>query len=375
MALAALIVSRDAEAVRILTEILNTRGIEAEVCDDKKVAQDLLEEKRYSIAILDCDDERDALSLVISARAASVNSATLTVASVDAGSETRELFDRGINFVMYKPISAERASESLQAAWGLLPREKRRKQRSHVSAQASITFATTEDTPVPLLNVSEDGIAIQSLKKISPPTRVYFQFTLPGQPAAVRLAAEVIWQDWKGEVGLHFAHVPQTSRRMLDEWLKKNPNRRAEKNSAGIGKIERFVLPSPEPGVRVPKPAAVSSKNERRAQARRACRLGVNVYRPEGSVLHHCTLTDVSKGGGYIETTAPLSVGTQLTIEVRTEEWKLRVQGKVQSAHVGFGMGVEFRSKAPEDKEQVRQLLVCIDAQVKRMAEPEIQID
>ena len=78
---------------------------------------------------------------------------------VDTRNETRELFDRGVNFVMYKPVSQERANESLQAAWSLLPRERRRKERAHVSTQASITFATTEDTPVPLLNLSEDGVS------------------------------------------------------------------------------------------------------------------------------------------------------------------------------------------------------------------------
>ena len=52
-------------------------------------------------------------------------------------------------------------------------------------------------------------------------------------------------------------------------------------------------------------------------------------------------------------------------IEVRTQEWKLRVQGKVQSMHIGFGMGVEYRLKTAGDKDQVRQLLICLDAQAK----------
>jgi hypothetical protein len=370
MALAALIVSRDVEAVKILAQILQGRGIAPEHCDDREVAAAHLAEQRFGMLILDCDDEIEALNLVATTRATSVNSAALIVAMVDTRNETRELFDRGVNFVMYKPVSAERASESLQAAWSLLPRERRRKERTHVSTEASITFATTEDAAVPLLNLSEDGIAIHSQNKMPPPCRVYFHFTLPGQSAAVRLAAEVIWQDWRGRVGLHFAHVPQTSRRSLDEWLRKNPNRSLEKNKPTSARLERFVLGSPEPRTPAPAAAAVSSEDERRAQARSACRLGVNVYRPEGSVLQHCTLTDVSAGGCYIETTVPLSVGARLVIEVRTQDWKLRVQGKVRSTHLGFGMGVEFRRKTPEDMEQVKQLLACLDTQVNAPAEP-----
>jgi CheY-like chemotaxis protein len=371
MALAALILSEDADAERILSELLHDRGIEAEHCADYETAAARLAEQRFSMLILDCNDETEALNLVASTRTASANTATLIVAVVDTRNETRELFERGANFMMYKPVSAERAGESLQAAWSLLPRDRRRKERIHVSSQASITFATTEDAGVPLLNLSEEGIAIHSQNKMPPPCRVYFQFTLPGQSAAARLSAEVIWQDWRGRVGLHFAHVPQASRRILDEWLRKNPNRRQEKDKTP--RVERFVLAPPEPKIPGPIAPAVSSEDERRAQSRRACRMGVNVHPAEGSVLQHCMLTDVSASGCYIETTVPLSPGTRLEIEVRTQDWKLRVQGKVRSTHLGFGMGVEFRLKTPEDKKQVGQLLACMDSQANTPAEARIE--
>ena len=367
MALAALIVSRDGEAVSILAQILRERGLEAEPCDDREVAAAHLAEQRFALVIVDCEDETEALNMVAITRAASVNSSTLLVAMVDPQNEVGGLFERGVNFVMYKPISVERASQSLQAAWSLLPRERRRKERTHISGQASITFATTEDAAVPLLNLSEDGIAIHSQEKMPPPCRVYFHLTLPGEPSPVRLAAEVIWQDWRGRVGLHFAHVPQASRRTLQDWFRRNPIQHTKKNSPAPVKLERFVLTSPEP--RLPQAAGtVPSEDDRRAQARRTCRLGVNVYRPEGSVLQHCTLTDVSASGCYIETTVPLSVGTRAIIEVRTQELKLRVEGKVRSMHPGFGMGVEFRARTAEDKEQLGRLLAFLDVKAEASA-------
>ncbi len=362
-----LVVSQNAEDVQVLAQLLQKRKIEIEACESYEVARAHAGEQRFAGIIVDCANETEALELVASIRSGSVNSATLIVAIVEPEHETRELFERGVNFVMYKPITAERADESLKAAWSLLPQERRKSERTHVSTQASITFATTEDAPVPLLNVSEDGIAIHSQDKMPPPCRVYFQFTLPDQPGAVKLAAEVIWQDWRGRVGLHFAHVPKASRRILNEWLGKNPKHRGETREPAAPRLERFVLSSPEARISVPA-EAVPSEDERRAQARRACRLGVNVYRPEGSVLQHCTLTDVSAGGCYIETTVPLTVGTRLVIEVRTQDWKLRVHGKVRSTHLGFGMGVEFRKKTAEDKDQLQQLLKCLDAQVKSLA-------
>jgi len=132
MALAGLIVSRDAEAVSILAKLLRDRGIEAEHCAGHEEAASRLAEQRFAIVILDCDDEIEALDLLASTRAASVNAATLMVALVDMRNETRELFERGVNFIMYKPVSEDRAGESLQAAWSLLPRDRRRKERIHV---------------------------------------------------------------------------------------------------------------------------------------------------------------------------------------------------------------------------------------------------
>ncbi len=361
MAIPALIVSQNPDEAQVVERILESRGMKVEHCAEPEKAVACLAEQHLAMVIVDCADESAALELIRAARTDSANRNALLVAIVDAHNDTRELFDQGVNFIMYKPVTAERSSESLQAAWSLLPPERRRKERVQVSTQASITFATTEDAPVPLLNVSEDGLAIHSQNKMPPPCKVYFQFTLPGQSDVVRLAAEVTWQDWRGRVGLHFAHVPQASRRVLNEWLKKNPNRQEEHVAASETHTDRFVLPTPEPRIAVPGSSTLD--DDRRNQARRLCRLGVNVYRPAGSVIQHCMLTDVSAGGCYIETTDPLSEGTRLVIEVRNGDWKLHVHGKVRSMHRGYGMGVEFRLKTTEDNEDVKRLLACLDAQ------------
>src|SRR6185437_2226551 len=109
-------------------------------------------------------------------------------------------------------------------------------------------------------------LAIHSENKMPPPCRVYFQFTLPGQSELVRLAAEVIWQDWRGRVGLHFAHVPQASRRTLNEWLKMNPHRQETQIAPAGSHTDRFILPGPE--LRTAQPgASTASDDDRRNQA------------------------------------------------------------------------------------------------------------
>jgi hypothetical protein len=360
MSLTALVVSADADAVQVLGQILAERSIGAEPCLDFAVAEALVAEKRYAALLVDCDAEAAAAELISAARKSPVNEKTLIVAMVDARNETQDLFAQGANFLLYKPVSVERASESLQAAWSLMPRERRRRRRVHVSTQASITFATTEDAQAPLLNLSEDGVALHSQSKI-PPCRVYFQFVLPGQTSPVRLSGDVVWQDSRGRAGLHFAHVPQASRRVLDKWLDENTAVDDAGDSATlILEQTRIQLDVPD-STDTAKPAA---KSDRRTQLRYNCRLGVNVSSPGGGVLQHCTLTDLSVGGCYVETTQPFSAGTAVVIEVRTLDLKLCVHGRVKSTHRGYGMGVEFSVQSAEEREQVKQLLAAHESQL-----------
>jgi hypothetical protein len=74
-------------------------------------------------------------------------------------------------------------------------------------------------------------------------------------------------------------------------------------------------------------------------------------------VPNRCSLTDISSGGCYIETTSPFPSGTRVEILVRAQDMKLRVQGVVQSVHPGFGMGVQLVLKTPQNHEDVQSLI------------------
>ena len=69
-----------------------------------------------------------------------------------------------------------------------------------------------------------------------------------------------------------------------------------------------------------------------------------------------------------METTEPFPAGTAVEIVVRTHELKLRVQGTVQTAHTGFGMGVQFTLNTSEERVQVEQLIAW------QTSQPEIPV-
>lgn len=363
MALTALLVCADPEAVPVLRQLLMDRRIGVECCDGSEVAVSRLAQQRFSVLLLDCQDQPAAVSLIAAARTSPLNANALIVAIVDASNETRELFAHGANFLLYKPVSIERAAESLQAAWSLMPQDRRRKPRVHVSTLASVTFGTIEDAKAPLLNLSDRGVALHSQSKMPPPCRVYFQFTLPGQSSVVRLSGEVVWQDWRGRAGVHFAHVPQASQRALNEWLHNNAAREQEKIDPEPLVVERLGEHIESAGSEVIAPLS-PAEAERRQQARRACRLSADVVRVGGGAMQRCTLTDVSVGGCYLETTQPFPIGTTVVMEIRTQDVKLCVRGAVKSEHRGYGMGVEFSLKTPVEREQVKRLIACQDAQL-----------
>ena len=67
-----------------------------------------------------------------------------------------------------------------------MAREKRGKLRVSLHAPASITYANAENVAATLLDLSEDGLAIQSERRLPPRCKVYFQFNLPRFSRAIR---------------------------------------------------------------------------------------------------------------------------------------------------------------------------------------------
>ncbi len=358
MALTSLVVCADAKTVQVLRQVLLGLGIGVEHCGDSLSAAQRVVEQAFDAILVDCKDQQGALGLIAAVRRTPANKTTVVIAMVDGQNQVRELLASGANFILYKPVSAERAGNSLHAARALIRREKRRKPRIPLHAQVSIDYAGTENAPATLLDLSEEGLAIQSGCKLPHHCQVYFQFMLPGQKSMVRLSGEVVWQDASGRVGIRFAHVPQTSRRVLNEWIGTSLSRRPE--------VDENLRPASEQPETKP-PASLSaglglrslSASNRRIQARHACRLGADVFRVGSGVPNRCSLSDISIGGCYVETTEPFPSGAAVNIVVRTRDMKLSVHGTVQVVHPGFGMGVKFSLKTPDQQEQVRQLIAC----------------
>src|ERR1700688_1799995 len=222
MTLSTLLVCADAAAVDVLRRVLEELGMKAELCSDPARAGVRLAQERFDLIVLDCKKQKDTLDLLIGSRASRLNDNTLAVVVAEGQASTRHMFSLGVNFVVYKPVAYERALSSLRAAQTVLYRDKRRKARAMVHTQATVDYAGGEQIRATLVDVAEDGMAVTFGTKLPPTSKVYFQFQLPGLKTTVRLSGQVVWQDWNGRAGVQFVDVPQTSRRIMSEWLQKN---------------------------------------------------------------------------------------------------------------------------------------------------------
>lgn len=377
MNLTSLIVCADDAPVQELRRVLEELSIQVELCPDAVRAGIRLAQDRFDLLIVDCEKQSDVMQLLQQSRSG-VNANSLAVVVAEGQEAIRELFALGVNFVLYKPVSYERALSTLRAAQNVLFRDKRRKVRASVHTQAIIDYAGVENERATLVDLAEDGMAVNFGKRLPPTCKVYFQFQLPGQPSTVRLSGVLMWQDWNGRAGVQFVDVPKSSRRILTEWLQISladaPKRELAENSV---QVEHSIRPSEET---VTVAAGGAEKKEvkshdrdalnrlrsepsnRRGQTRYACRLGAEVYQQGSSVRNYCHLSDLSPGGCYLEMSLAFPAGSPIEITVRTHDMKLRLSGLVKASHPGYGMGVSFKLNTKEERQGVQQLIDFVAA-------------
>src|ERR1700722_10639110 len=391
MSLTSILVCLDEEAARVLGRVLEELSIEVETCLDVNRAAMRMAQQRFDVAILDCEAHTEVSTLLRETRVSRINDSTLAVAIVPGQESIRELFSLGVNFVLYKPVSYDRALSTLRAARSVMRKDKRRNSRAPVHTHATVDYANVEKEKATLIDIAHDGMSVQFGKKLPPTSKVYFQFVLPEQTSAVRLSGQVVWQDWNGRAGVQFVDVPKASRRLLDEFLtvslanneadgvstvtvelelpqprteRKPPSTPSQTPDAVSVSVETRASSRPESGsgATLLQTSSQPEEGNRREETRYACRVGAEVYRTGNKVPTYSCLTDLSAGGCYLEVPLPFPQGSSVEITVRTHDMKLYLRGVVQSSHPGYGMGVAFELKTREEIENVQKLTEFVAA-------------
>jgi c-di-GMP-binding flagellar brake protein YcgR len=304
MSLKSLVLCSDEKIVRVLRRTLGDLEIGVELCTDADSALRKLTRQRYEAIIVDIADDGSA-DVLRSARSAPCNKQAVAVAIVDAIIGLKAVFAIGAHFVLYKPVSSERAKSSFRAARALMKRERRRNVR--VAVQVPVVIRSTElgvNMKVTTTDLSEGGMAVSVPNRKRPSGKCQVAFTLPGTETALELPAEFAWEGTSAQAGLRFLQVSPDATRQLRDWLGKNsPD--AEQD---------------DPPIR-------------------------------------CQLTDLSLGGCYLDLASPFPVSSRVTLSMKAASAEFRAEGVVRVMHPDKGMGVEFTQTSPEHRAAVEKFL------------------
>jgi hypothetical protein len=115
------------------------------LCASADAALRRLTRQRFETIIADCSDD-GASDLLRSARSAPCNKQAVAVAIVEPIVGLKAIFDVGAHFVLYKPVSSERAKSSFRAARALMKSERRRNAR--VAVQLPVSCAISMACPI-----------------------------------------------------------------------------------------------------------------------------------------------------------------------------------------------------------------------------------
>jgi CheY-like chemotaxis protein len=304
MKLKSLLLCSDEKIVRVLRRTLGDLDIAVEHCASSEIALRHLTRERFEAIIVDCagPGAADVLGVV---RASPCNLRAVVVAILDPATGLRSAFELGANFILYKPVTAERAKSSFRAARALMKKERRRNTR--VAVQIPVEMSSRESGArfkVNTTDLGEGGLAISLPRRSKPHGRWQLKFTLPGSTMPLELEAQFAWEGTGTQVGLRFQDQSPAVGRLLREWLGRN-SPEVEKD---------------DPPVR-------------------------------------CQLVDLSLGGCYLEITSPFPVSTRVTLSMRAAEIELKTEGVVRVMHPDKGMGVEFTQTTPEHRELLEKFL------------------
>ena len=308
MSLRALIVGSEEKIVRVLRRVLSDLEIAIETCPDAGAAVHKLSRQRFEAVIVDCADEHMASQVLRSARSAPCNKRAVAVAVIDGQTAVRSAFGLGAHFVLYKPISTERAKSSFRAVRALMKRERRRNTRIAVQVPVVLTAEKGSGPQKTVTtDISEGGMAVQLSRRPGNAAAMRVRFTLPGTESLIDTAVEVAWGNAGNQAGIRFVDLAPESHRQLKAWINSH-SPEAEKDDPPVS----------------------------------------------------CKLTDLSLGGCYLEMASPFPVKTRVILSMRVADIEVQVEGVVRVMHPEVGMGVLFRQKTSAQKAHVEKFIKAL---------------
>jgi len=213
----ALVMCRDQQSQQALSAAMEALGMDQILCASVSETLDLMVRERHSALVLDFDQPNAAL-VARMARLAPAQSRPVIFAMIGALTEIGQTFQAGANFVLYKPLAAEQVLRSLRAGRAFMKPDRRQSARQKLETLVYLQFGIVA-LPAMVLDLTQDGLALQAPEPLPPIREVPLRFALPGTSHLIEGRGEVVWADDSGRAGVLFTQLPPAARKQLKQWL------------------------------------------------------------------------------------------------------------------------------------------------------------
>jgi ActR/RegA family two-component response regulator len=215
----ALIVSEDAVATRQIAEALQELALSVEIYNKVSDAMDRVNQSKLEVAIVDFSLGNQATLFLEQLRGSASNRTAVAFAITKSSVETAYALKAGSSFALERPITFDSLRNTLQAAYGMIVRERRRYFRYPISVPAAASKKGELEIFGETVNVSERGVAFSGSTPLGPGAEVTLQFTLTNPQLAITADCKVCWTNDQGQSGLSFLFLPSDLSSELQAWL------------------------------------------------------------------------------------------------------------------------------------------------------------
>jgi len=238
----ALVLSHDADALRVINRTLEANGVEINVFSKARDAEEAITRRRYDLAVYDYDVP-GAEWLSCLDPATTFRAMVFVLASQ---SKLAEIHGKRIHLLLPKPLTAGLLSKGLKAAYSTMAQDRRTSYRHSVDLQplsAELVYhgATYTLENIKIVDLSRTGMRLDGSTKLPEGATVHVDFRLPEIGESVHASGKVIWTNESGHAGVKFSHLQASEEKFLHQWL--NSMLPQEPASAGFNRINSdFVL-------------------------------------------------------------------------------------------------------------------------------------
>ncbi len=219
MQLRSLLLCQQPQTVALVTRVCRELGVELQHCSTAKSALEKLAVQDFHGVIVDDQDAPSAALILNDAQASGRRSLTIALAKTDAALDA--VFDAGSHLVIYKPLTHDRLRNGLRAIRTLMGRRQPRgSPRVKADIAATLMVNETEDIPAKILDISRGGTALSIQRSLPAVKSLKLSFVLPGGESPIITAAELVWKDVQGRLGIQFVNISPKSTLMISKWVK-----------------------------------------------------------------------------------------------------------------------------------------------------------